>query len=33
MARADQLANLLRFLLLGYFTLSIAGGVAFAFSW
>jgi hypothetical protein len=33
MARADQLARLMLFLLLGYFALTAAGTFAFAFIW
>ena len=33
MARADQLARLMAFLLLGYFALTAAGTFAFTFIW
>ena len=33
MARADQLARLMAFLLLGYFALTAAGALAFTFIW
>jgi hypothetical protein len=33
MARADQLARLMVFLLLGYFALTAAGTFAFTFIW
>ena len=33
MAKADQLAKLMLFLLLGYFALTVAGTFAFTFVW
>jgi hypothetical protein len=33
MAKADQLARLMPFLLLGYFALTVAGTFAFTFDW
>jgi hypothetical protein len=33
MTRADQLAKLMAFLLLGYFALTAAGVIAFTFIW